>query len=250
MMAAVAQAADIAASSAPAPAEPPVRDEAAGRYATSCAGCHSLSGLKLNGPDLSHVHAWPVGQLKTAIKRMEQRVGPISDSETAMLAELLRDTNVRDRLKAEEARIQAQFMAKMDPPDEKLGRQLFFGSAALKNGGLACSACHEAGGEGGNLGPALDGTFAKMGQTPLLSSIEKTGFKVMEPHYRRKPVTKQEAMHLVKYLSTLDPKQVPAAHASFAPVGAGIAVAALAGLVLHYRKGRAGRGQRLQRRRK
>ena len=247
-----AQAADTPASPAPtaATAPTPARDAAAARYATSCAGCHSLAGLKLNGPDLSHVHAWPVDQLKTAIKRMEQRVGSISEDDAVALADLLRDTNVRDRIKAEEARIQAQFMAKMEPPDEKLGRQLFFGSAPLKNGGLACAACHEAGGEGGNLGPALDGTFAKMGGTPLLSSIEKTGFKVMEPHYRRKPVTKQEAMHLVKYLSTLDPKRVPATSASFAPIGAGIAVAALAGLVLHFGKGHAGRRQRLQRRRK
>lgn len=232
----------------PAPAAKP--DAVASKFMLSCAGCHSLSGLKLNGPELSHVHAWPVEQLKTAIKRMEQRVGPISDEDTAALAELLRDANVRDRLKAEEARIQAQFMAKMEPPDEKLGRQLFFGATPFANGGLACSACHETAGEGGNLGPALDGSFAKMGRTPLLSSIEKTGFKVMEPHYRRKPVTQQEAAHLVKYLSTLDPKRAPAAHASFAPLGAGIALAALAGLVLHYRKGRAGRGQRLQRRRK
>ncbi|MBI5688428.1 MAG: hypothetical protein HZC54_25425 [Verrucomicrobia bacterium] len=216
----------------------------------SCAGCHSLAGVKLNGPDLSHVSLWPVGQLKPAIKRMEQRVGPLPDGDVDALADLLRAPNVRERLKAEEARIQAMFMAKLEPANAAIGKKLFFGKTELQNGGLACSACHAAAGEGGNLGPDLTSAFSRIGETPLISGIEKAGYKIMEPHYRWRPVTKQEAVHLTKYLSTLDPKMAPAGRPAFAHVGAGGAMAAMIGLVLYLRNGRKGRETKLQRRRK
>jgi ubiquinol-cytochrome c reductase cytochrome c subunit len=230
----------------------PQPDTAAAKFMTACAGCHSLSGAKLNGPELSPVATWPVEQLKAAVKRMEKNVGPLTESEVNMLTDLLRDPTVRERLKAEEARIQAQFTAKMEPPNADVGRSLFFGRAPLKNGGLPCAACHAAAGQGGSLGPDLNGVFARMGQTPLVSAIEKASFKVMEPHYRRHPVTKQEAMHLARYCSTLNPSQPTPVPASFVPVGAGAAFALLVGLTFSLRSQRQSRGRdtKLQRRRK
>ncbi|MEI6084815.1 MAG: c-type cytochrome [Verrucomicrobiota bacterium] len=226
----------------------PKRDRAATRYMNTCAGCHSLTGLRLNGPELSPTAAWPMTQLQTAIKRMEKNVGPLPDEDVTMLAELLKAPDVRERLKLEEARIQAQFAAKLEPPNATLGRQLFFGSEPFKNGGMACVACHVAAGQGGNLGPDLTGVFAKMGETPLVSAIEKTSFKIMAPHYRWHPVTRQEALHLSKYLSTLNPQVGPAATPTFLPVGAGGALAAFIGLALYFRGGRKGRDTKLQRR--
>lgn len=226
------------------------RDAVAGKFVMTCAGCHSLSGLKLNGPDLSHVAAWPEAQLKTAIKRMTPRVGPLADSDVDALAGLLRAPDVRARLKVEEARIQAMFMAKLEPANAAIGKKLFFGKTELQNGGLACAACHAAAGEGGNLGPDLTSAFSRIGETPLISGIEKAGYKVMEPHYRWRPITKQEAVHIAKYLSTLDPKTAHAGRPAFAPLGAGGAMAAMIGLVLYLRNGRKGRETRLQRRRK
>lgn len=216
----------------------------------TCAGCHSLSGVKLNGPDLSPVATWPLDQLKSAIKRMEKNVGTLTDGDVEALASLLHSPDVRERLKAQEARIQAAFAVKLDPPDAVLGSQLFFGRTPLQNGGLPCAACHTASGQGGNLGPDLTAVYFKMGETPLVSAIEKAAFKVMEPHYRWRPVTRQEAVHLSKFLSTLDPKTVHAAAASFVPLGAGGALAALAGLIFYFRAQRHGRDTRLQRRRK
>lgn len=228
----------------------PKRDRAATRFMNTCAGCHSLTGLKLNGPELSPTAAWPMTQLQTAIKRMEKNVGPLPDDDVTMLAELLKAPDVRERLKLEEARIQAQFAAKYEPPSAPLGRQLFLGQAPLKNDGMACVACHAAAGQGGNLGPDLTGSFAKFGETPLVSAIEKTGFKIMAPHYRWHPITRQEALHLTKYLSTLKTQAPPVAAVSFLPVGAGGALATFIGLALYFRAGRKGRDNKLQRREK
>jgi len=228
-------------------------DAVAGRFAVMCAGCHSLTGARLNGPELTPSTGWPVEQLKTAIRRMEKNVGPLTDEQVTALADFLKAPNVRERVKAEQERIQAQFMDKMEPPDAATGKNLFFGTQPLRNGGMACAACHAAAGIGGNLGPDLTAVFARAGGiTPLISGIEQASYKVMAPHYKRHPITKQEAMHLSKYLSTLDPNQPVRAQASVVPVAGGLATALLAGLVFHLRKQRRSRdrNRQLQRRRK
>ncbi len=227
------------------------RDLAAAQFLTRCAGCHSLEGRKLNGPELSHVGAWADDQLRLAIRRMEKNVGPMQEPEVTQLADLLRNSRVRERLRAEEARMAALFAAKMEPPNAAVGRLLFSGKQPLQNGGLACVACHVADGDGGNLGPALNGSFAKMGEMPLISAIEKAGFKIMEPHYRRHPINRQEAMHLARYLATLNPNQALPAGAPIGTLGAGSALAFAIGLVFYQRSQRKGRRRdiRLQRRR-
>jgi mono/diheme cytochrome c family protein len=226
------------------------RDFAAARYLTTCAGCHSLGGLKRSGPDLLHVAEWPTDQLKVAIKRMEQMVGPLTEEDLTMLAGLLQHADLLNRLKVEEARLQALFMAQMEPPNAATGERLFFGRDTLLNGGLSCVACHAVGGRGGNLGSDLTAAFATMGELPLISAIETAGFPLMEPHYRRHPVTTQEAMHLARFLGTLDPEAIQPPRAAFVPLGAGTALALLAGLVWHLRRARGRRDQlKLKRRR-
>jgi mono/diheme cytochrome c family protein len=225
------------------------RDLVAARYLTTCAGCHSLTGVKLTGPDLSNVGAWPVEQLRNAIKKMESKVGPLSDKDVAELADLLRDQNVRDRLKAEEARIAAMFTASLEPPDATIGRALFWGEKPLKNGGLACAACHSAEGKGGNLGPDLNGVYAKTGDMALMSGLEKSGYKIMGPHYRQKPITRQEAAHLAKYLSTLDPKVAGSKPPITMMAGTGAAALMLVCLAMYYKRIKGMPRGKLQRRR-
>lgn len=227
-----------------------IQDPAASKFLMACAGCHSLTGVKLNGPDLSPVGAWPTEQLKLAIKKMESKAGPLSENDLNMLAELLRDGKARERIKAAEARIAAMFMAKLEPPNAALGKALFDGQEPLRNGGLACVACHMAQGRGGNLGPDLTGSFAKLGELPLVSAIEQSNYKIMGPHYRTHPITKQEAMHLTRFLSTLDGPGTRPPPVSFAALGAGGGLAAFAGLLLLYRRSGRTRLGRLQRRRK
>jgi hypothetical protein len=162
---------------------------------------------------------------------------------------LLRNRTIHERLRAEESRLAALFMAQMDPPDAAAGEALFFGRAPLRNGGLSCVACHAVQGRGGNLASDLTAAFDTMGELPLVSAIETAGFPLMEPHYRRHPITKQEAMHITHFLSTLDPVQADPPRAAFVPLGAGFGLALLAGLGWHLRGARARRATgRLQRR--
>lgn len=180
-----------------------VSDVVAARFLNTCAGCHSLEGLKLNGPDLSHVSAWPQEQLKAAIKRMEAKVGPLKDEDIAALSEFLQSLDLRERLAAEGERIRAKFAAKLEPADAAKGQALFHGRSRFANGGLSCVACHAVNGAGGRLGPDLAASFEKMGETPLRSSLEKVGFKIMAPHYEARPITAQEVAHVVAYMQTL-----------------------------------------------
>lgn len=228
-------------------------DAAATRFLTSCSGCHTLTDVKLTGPGLATSSKWPEEQLKIAIKRMEEKVGPIKPEDLSALADFIKDGKSKERLAVEQEKMQARFMAKMDPADAALGKELFTGAKGFKNNGLACAACHSVTGTGGNLGPDLTGIFNKMGgKTPLISSIEKSNFKIMAPHYQRHPVTTQEAIHLVEYLSKIDPKTPIASAPMFAQAGAGLAGLMLAGMTILLRSMRSKRGRdtKLTRRRK
>lgn len=212
-------------------------DIAARRFILTCSGCHSLSGVKLSGPDLSHTIGWPTEQLKQAIRRMQERVGPLSDSDVDGLAQLLQDPKVRDRLKAEESRIQEQLTAQLEKPDPSIGRDLFYGKIPMKNGGLSCVACHAIHGVGGALAPDLGNVINKMPEPALVSAIEKTSFKIMDAHYRLRPITLQEAVHIAKFLSTVRSETpAPQPKAEFLSVGLFSGLVLFAGIVVYFNR--------------
>lgn len=238
----------------PKPAGVERRDAAAAKFMTSCSGCHSLEGKQRTGPPLNVTAAgWPEPQLMAAIRKMEPKAGPLSDDVVVGLAAFLKSPGAQERLKTEEVRMAAQFASKMDPGDAVVGKALFRGVRSFKNGGLACASCHEAEQIGGNLGPSLNGIFEKTGgELPLVSAIEQAKFKIMEPHYVRHPVTKQEAMHLAKYFATLKAGVATDSLPTFSKAGAGAGAMLLIGMfgLLQFQRTVRGRDKRLQRRRK
>ena len=215
-------------------------DGAAAAYVQKCAGCHTIGKGKLTGPDLVDSSAWPEPDLSKAIRSMEPRVGPLRDDEVAALVGLLKSPAARDRIDAEAARAAKAAAASYDPPDAAAGRLLFAGTSALANGGPACAACHSVDGTASGLGPDLSGVFAKLGEAPLVSACEKANFKIMDAAYRDHAVTRQEALHLTKYLETVGAAPPRPVAPPVGAIGAGLGVVALALVAFGYRRRHAG----------
>ena len=168
---------------------------------------------------------------------MEKNVGPLKPEDIALLADLLQAPDAAGRLADERKRIALKELAKLEPANAKAGEAIFLGHTPLANGGLSCASCHAVNGLGGNLASDLTGSFVKMGEVPLGSAIEGVTFPLMKAAYADNAITKQEAIHLVKYLEsagkqTSPPARVPPLHA----IGSAGAVIALVGLTQHFRK--------------
>ncbi|GMU91062.1 MAG: hypothetical protein AMXMBFR4_01200 [Candidatus Hydrogenedentota bacterium] len=188
----------------------PEPDHAAQLYTLKCAGCHTVGGGALSGPDLKPTQTWPRDNLVPAIQRMEKNVGPLKPEEVEQLTDFLLAADAAARLVEERKRISLQQAAKLEPASAAIGEALFFGRQPLTNGGLSCASCHAVAGRGGNLASDLTGSFAKLGEVPLGSTIENATFPLMQVAYANGPVSKQETVHLVKYLETVS-KEPPAA---------------------------------------
>lgn len=174
-------------------------DDQASVFVLKCAGCHAIGGAKLSAPNLAHVAAWKRSDLLPAIKRMEKNVGPLSDGEVEQHANFLQSANADARLLAERERVAKKLMAKMEPPSAAEGGRLFHGEKRLRHGGPACVACHQAKAGGGILGPKLGDSVVRMGDMSFVSFVENGNSPVMNPVYKRHPVTKQEALHIAAY---------------------------------------------------
>ncbi len=215
--------------------EPPEPDAAAQVFAQKCIGCHTLGGGPLSGPDLIGVAGRPRADLEAAIIRMEKSVGPMTEAEVALLADLLQSPDAASRVEAEHRRASAAEAATLEPADAAVGRALFHGTQPLARGGLACAACHRAEGRGGTLAVPLEDAFQRMGYASLVSASEQPAFPAMKAVYAPRPVTKQEAVHIVKYLESLPPEPAPARSHPAGWAGAVGALGALAAVGMVYR---------------
>ncbi len=210
-------------------------DVPAQAFAQKCAGCHTVGGGKLTGPDLLPTQAWPRQELAAKVKLMEQRVGPLSSDEITQYVELLQDSRAQDRIRVAQELASKAVAATLEPASAKIGRNLFEGVTPLANGGVACITCHRAGSQGGTLGPDLSALHSRMGKVAMTSAIQQTNFPVMSGTYKNKPVTAQEAVHIAEYLT--NPELMPAASiADNAPIfGASLGVLSLIIVVGLYR---------------
>ncbi|HMA96705.1 MAG TPA: c-type cytochrome [Polyangiaceae bacterium] len=226
---------------APAPVAASVeKDAVAARFATTCAGCHTIGGGASRGPDLAGVTAWPESQLKLAIKSMERKVGPLSDAQIEMLAGLLKDARARERVAKATSAISQRTESPIEPANSLVGGALFFGQSALTNGGMACFACHRFNGQGGDLAPDLT-RFAQNGDIESLAgTIGRASFPLMRGAYAAHPITSREARDLAAFLKHAQRPRAAAALAQTSSLGiaAGLGAFTLAlGLILIRPKG-------------
>lgn len=214
-----AEPAPVAAAAAPAPVPPEAVDKGAQLFMLKCMGCHTIGGGLLSGPDLKPMSGWPRANLEAGIKRMEKNVGPISDEFVATMADFLLSPDAAARVKAAQQAVAMEQAAKLEPPSPEKGGALFLGRTAFVGGGIACAACHQAGGKGGSLAASLEDAYTRLGETPLLATCESPGYPVMRAIYTPRPVTKQEAVHLVAFLKSAAEKPRPPAHPPLSTVG-------------------------------
>jgi len=178
-------------------------DPVAQSYMMKCLACHSIGGGALSGPDLKPVSGWPRPQLREAIVRMEKNVGPMTEEEIDGYTDFLLDPQAAARLERERERRALVEAATLEPASAELGERLFHGTVPFANGGISCAACHQAGGRGGNVASSLEDAFTRLGKEPLMSACLNPGFPVMRAMYTPKPIQRQEAVHMVKYLETV-----------------------------------------------
>lgn len=228
---------------APEPAAPEP-DQTADFFLSRCAGCHTIGDGVLTGPDLQPSAQWPAADLTKAVERMEKNVGPMSGEQVAALVELLQDATVKQRLSQARERQVEEMAATLEPASPARGRALFHGAAPLRNGGVACFACHSAGQGGGTLAVALNDAGERLGEQALTSAAETPGFPLMRAAYAEHPVTRQEAVHVAAYLMQLSRQQavaetsaatVPAGGAPVGVWGTGAAVLFLLAMMALYR---------------
>ena len=201
------------------PASPEATDPGAQQFMLKCMGCHTIGGGLLSGPDLKPTSGWPRANLLAGIKRMEKSVGPLSDDFVATMADFLLAPDAAARVTAAQQAMAMQQAAKLEAPSPEKGNALFFGRTAFAGGGIACAACHQADGKGGSMATSLEDAYARLGEVPLLATCESPGYPVMRAIYTPRPVTKQEAVHLVAFLKVASENPKPSAHPPMSIIG-------------------------------
>ena len=176
-------------------------DKPAEYFFYRCAGCHTIGGGKLTGPDLVTAAQWSPADLKIAVKKMEKNVGPLSPADIDQVIEFLKDPGVSARIARQRQKIEAKLRAELPPPSFETGQKLFRGNKTLQNGGPACISCHHFVHEGGTLGPDLTLIKEKASGVVLQSAIEKSSYKIMRSVYEKRKITQEESLHLSEYLS-------------------------------------------------
>ena len=232
-------------------------DEAA-LFTAKCAGCHSIGGGNLVGPDLAPSAKWSVADLTRAIKGMEKNVGPLKDDEVTALVAYLKKSNASKQtaqaapVPGEKPIIPSQSQAQpgpvIEPASAERGRSLFTGAEALKNGGLSCIACHRVDNAGGTMGPELTALSKKISGDALISACEHTPYKVMNVAYKSHPVLHQEALDLAAYFTSLKEPHQKIKEPAVAALGAALAATVLGIIAFGYRNRNTSARAKLKRR--
>jgi mono/diheme cytochrome c family protein len=200
-----------------------VGQQAADVFRQSCAGCHTIDGGRLTGPDLKNVstrreRGWLIRFIQNpsaviqsgdayATKLVDEADGRVMPSigVNHVLAESLLDL-----IEHESRMPRSQFSGRRPEqptttPDRVLvGRMLFTGTRGLANGGTSCISCHtvrEFGAiAGGHIAPDLTLTYERMGRSGLTQWLNNPPSTTMGPIFHSKPLQPEEIGALVAFL--------------------------------------------------
>ncbi|MGZ8869402.1 MAG: hypothetical protein ACXW2P_13750, partial [Thermoanaerobaculia bacterium] len=188
-----------------------------------------------------------------AVERMEDNVGPMTDEEVNALVALLKSPDVKARLEAAAVPPVEATIAEGTKGSAARGRELFYGTQRLANGGLACYSCHTVDGRGGSLASDLTTVHVRRGAKAVISAAEAPFFPLMKGAYAKKAVTTQEAVDIAAWLEEQGAK-VPSGSApqpesttAVRSTAAGAIFIVLGGAALVFRTRRAGTRSRMVR---
>lgn len=195
-------------------------------FEEKCAGCHSIGGGKLVGPDLKDVTKRRDPQwIKSFISDPAKMIA--SD---ATAKQLLQENNnfTMPTLGLTENQVEALVEFLSNPGampaapaapaaaglgDPAAGQRLFTGEMSLTGGGPACIACHTVSGAGGlgggGLGPDLTHAYQRLGEPGLAAALKTIAFPTMLGPFQNHPLTAKEQADLVAFLKNSDRWQHP-----------------------------------------
>lgn len=215
-------------------------------FEAKCAGCHTIGGGKLVGPDLQGVTGlrdadwltkWitdPAALVASGDQTAVDLVGEfgttmptlgLSPDEVASLIAYLDTTGGPAPSGGPTASTAPA--EPLPPGDAQRGRELYTGAMRFTNGGPPCLSCHTIAGigalGGGAMGPDHTDVYSRLGDAVI--TFPQTG--TMLPIFGPDPLTPQEQADLLAFFRT-----APVAERSFEAIWVLIGLAVLGALVL------------------
>jgi len=185
-------------------------------FEDKCAGCHTIGGGPLVGPDLAGVTVQRDPQwLASFIAAPDKALAAGDPLATALLQEFNNVQMPNLGLSQEQVTaliaylqapggVSAPTLAAPAAGDPVRGEALFLGNVHLQNDGPPCMSCHSIDNAGilggGVMGPNLTQAFAKYGDTGLASALANIPFPTMKPIYADHPLAPEEQVDLRAYI--------------------------------------------------
>lgn len=188
-------------------------------FQQDCAGCHTIGGGDLIGPDLKDVTNRQSSQWLTSFISNPGKMIAAGDPVAVSLYQKYGKQTMPtlglspDQVAAVIAYLGSQGVAQnasitpavnVPPGDAARGKSLFMGIAHFQNAGPPCMGCHNYGSNGilggGRLGPDLTRVSAKYNDASLAAAFANIPWLTMNPIFTKHPLTAEEQADLRAFL--------------------------------------------------